>query len=194
MKQFERSGDPLQKHLCRELRCLVMWPRDAANLGDGGETVVHLRDIPVSLPRVAPRPVNAETPFARRVRPGDLHLVVGSGAGFRSHDTFSEWPLARNRRALMPGRKKYAPPRIVVKEGRPLIRFRIGRFGIVMSNVPSCVPTIGSRSLPRSLNVGSFTQTFIANSNWRIKLAQPMNAAMPRSTPSSGAPSGRGGP
>jgi hypothetical protein len=43
--------------------------------------------------------------------------------------------------------------------------FLIGRFGIVVSNVPSCVPTIRSRSFPRSLNFGSFTQTFIANSN-----------------------------
>ncbi len=63
-----------------------------------------------------------------------------------------------------------------------------------MSKVPSWVPMIGSRSLPRPLNVGSFTHTFIANSNWRTRLAHPMKPAIPRSLPSSGAPSGRGGP
>ena len=50
----------------------------------------------------------------------------------------------------MPGRKKYAPPFTVVNAGSPLIFLRIGRFGIVMSNVPSCVPMMGSRSFPSS--------------------------------------------
>ena len=40
---------------------------------------------------------------------------------------------------------------------------------------------IGSRSLPSSLKVGSLTHTFMANSNCRTRLAQPMNAAIPRS-------------
>ena len=34
----------------------------------------------------------------------------------------------------------------MVNAGRPMIFLRIGRFGIVMSSVPSCVPMIGSRS------------------------------------------------
>ena len=82
----------------------------------------------------------------------------------------------------------------MVKAGRPLIFFLIGRFGMVMSNVPSWVPMIGSRSLPSSWKLGSLTHTFCANSNWRTRLAQPTKAAIPRSTPSSGAPSGSGGP
>jgi hypothetical protein len=63
-----------------------------------------------------------------------------------------------------------------------------------MSYEPSCVPMKGSRSFPSSWNLGSLAQTFWANSYCRIKLAQPTKAAMPRSTPSSGAPSGSGGP
>ena len=69
----------------------------------------------------------------------------------------------------------------MVKAGRPLIFFRIGRLGMVMSKVPSCVPKMGSCSFPSSQKVWSFAHTFIANSNWRTRLAQPTNAAMPRS-------------
>ena len=94
----------------------------------------------------------------------------------------------------MPGRKKYAPPLRVVNAGSPLCTLRIGRFGIVKSRVPSWVPQIGSCSLPSSWKVLSLIHTFCANSNWRTRLAQMMNAAMPRSTPSSGAPSGSAGP
>ena len=42
-----------------------------------------------------------------------------------------------------------------------------------------------------SWKFGSFIQTFCANSNWRTRLAQITNAAIPRSTPSSGAPSAK---
>ena len=62
----------------------------------------------------------------------------------------------------------------------------MGRLGILNSSVPSCAPIIGSRSLPSSLKVRSFIQTFCANSNCRMRLAQMTKAAMPRSTPSSG--------
>ena len=40
----------------------------------------------------------------------------------------------------MPGRKKYAPPISAVKAGRLVIFLRIGRFGIVVSNVSSWLP------------------------------------------------------
>ena len=50
--------------------------------------------------------------------------------------------------ALMPGRKKYAPPLRVVNAGKPLRVLRIGRWGILNSSVPSWVPQIGSCSLP----------------------------------------------
>ena len=95
---------------------------------------------------------------------------------------------------LRPGRKKYAPPRTVVKAGRPLIVLRIGRLGILNSSVPSWVPMIGSRSLPSSWKFRSLAHTFCANSNWRTRLPQITKAAIPRSTPSSGTPSGSGGP
>jgi hypothetical protein len=52
--------------------------------------------------------------------------------------SYSNLPdLAKCRRALRPGRKKYAPPLTVVKAGKPVILLRIGRLGILNSNVPS---------------------------------------------------------
>ena len=94
----------------------------------------------------------------------------------------------------MPGRKKYAPPRMVVNAGRPLIFFRIGRFGIVMSNVPSCVPMIGSRSLPSSLNC----RIVHPDVHRELELADQARAADEGGDPAfdavSGAPSGSGGP
>ena len=41
-------------------------------------------------------------------------------------------------------------PLTVVKAGKPVIFLRIGRLGMVMSNVPSWLPMNGSRSLPSS--------------------------------------------
>src|SRR3954468_12471078 len=112
MEELERTGDSLQEHLRRVLGRLVIRPGDAAHFGDGGEPIVHLRDVALRLPRIAPRPVDAEPPLARRVSARDLNLVVRARAGVRSHDACSDAPAARNRSALMPGRKNYAPPRI----------------------------------------------------------------------------------
>jgi hypothetical protein len=39
------------------------------------------------------------------------------------------------RSAFMPAKKKYAPPRIVVKAASPLIVVLMGRFGLVMLKV-----------------------------------------------------------
>src|SRR5258705_9349381 len=136
-RQFERAGDHLKKRLRGVLRRLVVRPGDSTHLADRGESIVHLRDVAVRFPRVAPGPVDAEAPLAWRVRTRNFDLVVGAWTGLRSHDTCSTLPLARNRSALIPGRKKYAPPRIVVNAGRPRSRLRMGRLGIVMSNVPS---------------------------------------------------------
>src|SRR3954453_5065059 len=155
MKQFERASDALQERLGSVLRRLIRGPGHPAHFADGGEAIIHLHDVAARLPRVAPGPVDAEAPLAGRVRTRHRDLVVCPWAALRSHDRCSAWPLARNRRALIPGRKKYAPPRIVVNAGRPLCRLRMGRLGIVISNVPSWLPTIGSRSLSRSLNFGS---------------------------------------
>src|SRR3977135_2985458 len=119
MKQFERAGDPLKKQLRGVLGRIVVRPGASTQLGDRGESIVHLRDVAVRFPLVAPGPVDAEAPLAWRVRTRNFDLVVCAWRGLRSHATRSALPLARNRSALIPGRKKYAPPRIVVNAGRP---------------------------------------------------------------------------
>src|SRR5712671_3724233 len=137
VEQFERAGDALQERLRGVLRGLILGPGHPTHFGDGGEAIVHLRDVAVRLPRVAPGPIDAEAPLPSRVSARNFDLVVRAWAGLRSHDSCSALPLARNRSALIPGRNKYAPPRIVVNAGRPRSRLRMGRLGIVMSNVPS---------------------------------------------------------
>ena len=89
MEQFERAGDALQEHLRGVLRGLIRGPGHATHFGDGGEAIVHLGDVAIRFPRVAPRPVDAETASSRRVRTRNFDLVVGAGTGFRSHDTCS---------------------------------------------------------------------------------------------------------
>ena len=89
MEQFERAGDALQEHLRGVLGRLIRGPGHAAHFGDGREAIVHLGDVAIRFPRVAPRPVDAETAASRRVRTRNFDLVVGAGTGFRSHDTCS---------------------------------------------------------------------------------------------------------
>ena len=89
MEQFERAGDALQEHLCGVLRSLIRGPGHATHFGDCGEAIVHLGHVAIRFPRVAPRPVDAETASSRRVRTRNFDLVVGAGTGFRSHDTCS---------------------------------------------------------------------------------------------------------
>src|SRR5205814_4667 len=113
VEHFERAGDALQRRLRRVLTGLIRRPGHPTHFGDGGEAIVHLRDVAVRLPRVTPGPVDAEAPLAWRVRARNLDLVVCAWTGLRSHDPGSALPLARNRSALIPGRKNYAPPRIV---------------------------------------------------------------------------------
>src|SRR3954462_980186 len=137
MKQFERASDALQERLGSVLRRLVRGPGHPTHFADRGEAIIHLHDVAARLPRVAPGPVDAEAPLAGRVSARHGDLVVCAWARLRSHVRCSAWPPARNPSALIPGRKKYAPPRIVVNAGRPLCRLRIGRLGIVMSKVPS---------------------------------------------------------
>ena len=96
MEEFERAGDALQEHPGRVLECLVGGPGHAADFRDRGEPIVHLGDVAIRFPRVAPGPVNAEPPLAWRVRTRNLDLVVRARTGCRSHDTGSTLPLARN--------------------------------------------------------------------------------------------------
>jgi hypothetical protein len=82
MEELERPRNSLQKHLGRVLGCLVVGPGDTADFGDRGEPVVHLGDVALRLPRIAPGPVNAESPLPRRIGARDLNLVVGARTGF----------------------------------------------------------------------------------------------------------------
>ena len=82
MEQFERAGDALQKHLRGVLGRLVRRPGHAAHFGDRGEAIVHLGDVAVRFPRVAPGPVDAEPPLPWRVRTRNLDLVVRARTGW----------------------------------------------------------------------------------------------------------------
>src|SRR5438034_7109429 len=79
-----------------------------------------------------------------------MDLCAGVRETCTEREAIDAYRAARNRSALMPGRKKYAPPMSVVKAGRPVIFLRIGRLGMVKSKVPSWLPMRGSLSLPSS--------------------------------------------
>ena len=79
VEQLQRAGDALEELRRAPLRRLVVRPGDAADFGHGREAVVHARQVALRFPRIAPRPVDADPPFARRVLAGDVVLVVGAG-------------------------------------------------------------------------------------------------------------------
>src|SRR3954453_17608570 len=90
MEQFQCPGDPLQEIHSVPLGRFESWPRDAANFRHGREPVIHFREFTVRFPRVAPGPINAEPPLARRVLSRDVVLVVSSrGLNDGAHDHFS---------------------------------------------------------------------------------------------------------
>ena len=105
MEQLERAGDPLQEHLRGVLRGLIRGPGDPAHFGDRREAIVHLGDVAIRFPRVAPRPVDAEAAFARRVRPRNFDLVVGAWTGLRSHMC----PSGEKPQCLDAGKKEVGP-------------------------------------------------------------------------------------
>src|SRR6516225_7755609 len=78
VEQFQRPLDPLQEVHPVPFGGLKGGPSDAADLGHGRETVVHLRGITIRLPRVAPGPVDAESASACRVRSRNVVLVICS--------------------------------------------------------------------------------------------------------------------
>ena len=88
VEQLQRAGDPLEEVCGAPFRRLVGRPRHPADFGHRRETVVHLRQIAVGFPRVAPRPVDAHAAFARRVFAGDVVLVVGA---WRLNDGAHDW-------------------------------------------------------------------------------------------------------
>ncbi len=112
VEELQRPGDALEKHLPGELRRLVGGPGHPADLRHRGEAIVHLRDVAVGLPRVAPAPVDAHAPLARGVLPRHVHLVVRPRTRGLGHESLLQRraepgaPAARKRSARMPGRKK----------------------------------------------------------------------------------------
>ena len=78
MEEFQRAGDPLKELRRTPLRRLVGRPQHGADLGHRREAVLHCRRIALGFPRVAPRPVDAQSSFARRIFTRDVVLVVGS--------------------------------------------------------------------------------------------------------------------
>ena len=50
---------------------------------------------------------------------------------------------ANQRKARSPGAKKYSPPRVTTKAGRPCSRRRIGCCGMVKEPLPPVAPVMG---------------------------------------------------
>ena len=78
VEKLQRAGDPLEKLRRAPLRRLVVRPEHVADFGHRREAVFHRRRIALGFPRVAPRPVDAQAAFARRVFAGNMVLVVGA--------------------------------------------------------------------------------------------------------------------
>ena len=81
--------------------------------------------------------------------------------------------------------KKYSPPRVTTKRGKPWRRRRTGRRGMVKSPVPSLAPTTGSFSSGAPMSSPSSIHVDWTNSNWRPRCAPRKRKRSPRSTPSS---------
>ena len=84
MEQLQRPGDALQEVRRLELGRLVAGPQHVAYLGHGGEAVLHCGRIPLGLPGIAPRPVDAHAAPAV-VRARDVILVVRAGRSRCGH-------------------------------------------------------------------------------------------------------------
>src|SRR5581483_7569728 len=84
MEQLQCSGDPLQEMRLVVLGRFIARPQRISDLGHRGEAVVHLGGIALSFPRVAPRPVDADT-----TSPGlgarSMVLVIGTCRQLRAH-------------------------------------------------------------------------------------------------------------
>jgi hypothetical protein len=83
VKQLERSRDAL-----KELRGAPFWrlvgrPEDVPNLGHGGEAILHRSRVALRLPGIAPRPVDADAPPARRIFARNVILIVRPGGSLR---------------------------------------------------------------------------------------------------------------
>ena len=91
--------------------------------------------------------------------------------------------------------KQYSPPRVTTNRGRPWIRWRIGRRGMVMSADRSLVPQMGSVWVFAPMNSPSLIHVDCTNSNCLVRFAPMKTNIKPRSAPSSSrTPSGSSGP
>src|SRR6185295_11589379 len=79
---LQRSADPLQEIHLVPLGAFECRPRDPANFGHRGKSIVQLGEIAVRFPRIAPGPVDAYAAFTGRVSTGGVILVIRAG-GFR---------------------------------------------------------------------------------------------------------------
>ena len=78
VKQLQRTRNSLEKLSRAVFWRFVRRPQRVAHFGNRGEPVFHRRRIALRLPRIAPGPVDADTPLPRRVLPGDMVLIVGA--------------------------------------------------------------------------------------------------------------------
>ncbi len=83
VKELKRSRDALKELRRAPFRRFVGRPEDVPNLGHGGETILHRRRVALRLPGIAPRPVDAHAPLARRIFARNVILIVGPGGSLR---------------------------------------------------------------------------------------------------------------
>src|SRR5271166_2064313 len=137
VKQLERARDSLEKLRRAPFRLLVGRPGDAANLRHRRKPVVHLRKVALGLPRVAPGPIDADAPLARRVFAGDMVLVVGARSARCAHGKSSRSvfiPALASLRRAKPGIEAPLSP-----EGRNRCEFRgnpAGDSDLMSATVP----------------------------------------------------------
>src|SRR5262249_24308180 len=85
MEQLERAGNALEEALFRPFGSFVRRPRDTTDFRPRRKTIVQIIFVPVDFPGIAPRPVNADATFTRRVLAWDVRLVVRAGQCARWH-------------------------------------------------------------------------------------------------------------
>src|SRR5436190_18683979 len=83
MEKLQRSVDALKKHVGLIFWRFISRPKNVSHLGHRRKPIFHRRRRALRFPRVAPRPVDAYSPLARRIFAGNMGLIVGTGWCFR---------------------------------------------------------------------------------------------------------------
>src|SRR5215212_6621813 len=78
VEKLQGTRDTLEKHVFGIFLTLVIRPAYAADLGHSRKAIIQFRHIAVGLPRIIPRPVNAEPATAGRVLSRGVDLVVST--------------------------------------------------------------------------------------------------------------------